>query len=184
MRIISGSLRRRSIIVPLGLDVRPTTDRVREAVFNMLVGRVELVNARVLDLFAGSGALGFEAISRGASRATFIENNRRVAAVIRENARQFGVESSARVQAEDVAHFLKRYDGPPFDIVFADPPYTYASVDELPDRLIGLVADGGFLILEHDGRYHFGGHEALVVQRGYGRTRVSLFTPRHQEHDA
>ncbi len=68
--------------------------------------------------------------------------------------------------------------------MFSDPPYDYASVDDLPDRLLGLVADGGLLILEHDGRYDFGSHEALVVQRVYGRTRVSLFTPRHQEHDA
>lgn len=150
----------------------------------MLVGRVELQSARVLDLFAGSGALGFEAISRGASEATFIEISPRIAAVIRENARQFGVESSASVVAEDVARFLERYDGPSFDVVFADPPYTYAPVDGLPDLLLGLVAAGGLLILEHDGRYDFGSHDALVVQRAYGRTRVSLFTPRHQEDDA
>jgi len=184
MRIISGSLRRRSITVPRGLDVRPTTDRVREAIFNMLVGRVELESARVLDLFAGSGALGFEAISRGASEATFVESSPRIAAVIRENAQRLGVESSTKVLAEDVARFLDRYEGPSFDAVFADPPYNYASVDDLPDGLLGLVADGGLLILEHDGRYDFGSHEALAVQRVYGRTRVSLFTPRHQEHDA
>ena len=184
MRIISGSLRRRSIAVPPGIDVRPTTDRVREAIFNMLVGRVDLHAAYVLDLFAGSGALGLEAISRGASKVTFVEKSPVVAGIIRENVSRFGVEASTDIRVQGVTEFLARYEGPSFDVVLADPPYDFDAVHDLPDQLLGLVADDGLLILEHDGRYDFDDHEAIVVHRSYGRTRVSLFTPRHGPNDA
>ncbi len=181
MRIIAGSLRRRPIQVPRGHEVRPTTDRTREAIFNVLAGRVEMRTAQVLDLFAGSGALGFEAISRGASSATFVEKSPQIASAIRDNAQRFGVEAMIDVHVQDAMRFVSRYHGPPFDVVLADPPYTFDAIRQLPDRLLTLVRENGLLILEHDGRYDFSDHANLVLQRTYGRTRVSLFAPGHPE---
>ena len=142
---------------------------------------MELDGARVLDLFAGSGGLGFEAVSRGASSVIFVEQNRHIAAVIRDNAGRFGVEGRIDIRIQDAARFVDRYEGSPFDVVLADPPYAFEAIPELPGRVLPLVAEGGLLILEHGGHHDFSGHSHLVLQRTYGRTRVSLFTPRHPE---
>ena len=181
MRIISGSLRRRTIQVPPGRDVRPTTDKIREAIFNLLVGRVDLVSARVLDLFAGSGALGLEAISRGASDVVFVEKNARIAGYVGKNAAALDVESQSTVVVGDAIRFLERYDGPPFDVVLADPPYAFDEVMRLPDAALRIVRPEGLLIFEHDGRLDFGDHACLLTQRSYGRTKVSLFMPSYNK---
>ncbi len=183
MRIIAGALRRRTISVPPGLDVRPTTDRTREAIFSMIYGRVDLSSACVLDLFAGSGALGFEAISRGAGHVTFVERSARIASVIRENAQHLNVEAQVDILIEHVERFVARANPSVYDVVLADPPYTFREVEALPDRLLGLVAPDGLLILEHDGRYDFRDHNDLIVTRAYGRTTVSLFAPLHSENE-
>jgi 16S rRNA (guanine966-N2)-methyltransferase len=183
MRIIAGSLRRRTISVPRGQDVRPTTDRTREAIFNLIYGRLDLSSARILDLFAGSGALGFEAISRGAEHVTFVEKSPRVASVIQENARRLDIEAQVEIVVDEVERFVVRHRDFRFDALFADPPYTFRGVEALPDGLMGLIAPGGLLILEHDGRYDFRDHNNVVVTRAYGRTKVSLFAPLPAEND-
>lgn len=126
-RVIAGTLGGRSLRVPGGRATRPTSDRVREALFSTLAERV--VDAAVLDLYAGSGALGIEALSRGAARVTFVEHDRRAAAVLRHNLDTLGLR--AVVKTMDVARYVReagnaRDDGP-YDLVLCDPPYRSSS---------------------------------------------------------
>jgi 16S rRNA (guanine966-N2)-methyltransferase len=144
LRVIAGSARGRRLEVPAGDDVRPTKDMVREAVFSALAARGFIVDATVLDLFAGSGALGIEALSRGAARAVFVERDRTAVAVIERNLATLGFDDAARVARGDAAGFVA---GPapreaPFDLVFADPPYD--TTDDAVAVLVGAVASAGW----------------------------------------
>lgn len=121
MRIIAGEWGGRRIQTPEGLAVRPTSDRVREAWMSAAGGRFP--EARVLDLFAGSGALGLEALSRGAGEATFVERSRKALRVLDQNIRSLGAGDRCSVVRGDVFRFVERFDGEPFDLAFADPPY-------------------------------------------------------------
>jgi 16S rRNA (guanine966-N2)-methyltransferase len=120
LRIIAGRHRGRRLRFPAGVDIRPTPDRVRETLFNWLQPRMD--RARVLDLFAGSGALGLEALSRGASSVTFVEQDRRAAAAIEAVAREWQ-ENAAIVVCSDALAWLNREPAAPLDIAFLDPPY-------------------------------------------------------------
>ncbi len=142
MRVIAGGLGGRRLRAPRGLATRPTSDRVREALFSAL-GHV--TSARVLDLYAGTGALGIEALSRGAAHATFVESARPALAALRENLAALGLAGAARVVAQPVAGAASRIGGGgwlagPFDLVFADPPY--AAVAEVPAAVAALAAAG------------------------------------------
>lgn len=119
---------------------RPTTDRVRESLFNVLAARVDLAGVAVLDLYAGSGALGLEALSRGAATALLVESDHRAAAIIEQNIKTLGV-TGARVHRGAVASVLAAGTDAPVDVVFADPPYAVAA-DELGDVLTALAARG------------------------------------------
>ena len=155
MRIISGYLRRRQLKAPKGQITRPTTDRVRESLFNMLASRIDFEEADVLDLFAGTGALGFEAISRGAAAATLIDVNPRVMRVCRENAIQLDVEESCVFFQVDAVSFLKSYSGPSFNVIFADPPYELTALPKLPDAALAHLSSDGAFVLEHDQTHSF-----------------------------
>jgi 16S rRNA (guanine966-N2)-methyltransferase len=140
VRVIAGRARGRRLAVPLG-EVRPTKDMVREAVFSALAARNAILDASVLDLYAGSGAYGIEAISRGAAQACFVEAERAAAATIEQNLATVGFAEDGRVVRARVGAFVS---GPPpgaapFDLVFADPPYDLADrdVDAVLDRLAG-----------------------------------------------
>ena len=176
MRIIAGQLRSRSFKAPKGQLTRPTTDRVRESLFNMLGSRIDFQGAIVLDLFAGTGSLGLESLSRGAALVTFVEENAVVIKCCRSNTRSLGVEEASAFFQQDAVSFLKTYRGPAFDIIFADPPYDLAALDALPGYAIPLLREGGYFALEHDQRHAFDHHELLDTSRVYGRTIVSLFT--------
>ncbi|MDT5326166.1 MAG: rRNA (guanine966-N2)-methyltransferase [Mycobacterium sp.] len=134
-----------------GSGTRPTTDRVRESVFNVLDARMELAGVTVLDLYAGSGALGIEALSRGAASATFVESDRRAAAVITQNLAALGI-TGATVRSTTVAAVLAGGTDRPADLVFADPPYEVPAADvevvlaALVDR--GWVAHGAVAVVE------------------------------------
>ncbi len=182
MRIIAGRAGGITIKAPPA-GTRPTTDRVREALFSMLG---ELVaGARVLDLFAGSGALGVEALSRGASEASFVERHTPACAIIEENLRRAKLDG-ARVIKSDVAHALRRFaeSGAQFDLIFADPPYVKQlgdadlAADLLKDEnLPRILAPDGWLTLEtmvtkHAPRAIFGWQ--IARDRAYGTTRVML----------
>lgn len=149
MRITGGIARGRRLRVPRGQAVRPTAGRVRESLFAILGPR--LVGARVLDLFAGSGALGIEALSRGAARATFVERNARHARQIRENLARLGLADRAAVVVAEAADALRRRLGPErFDVVLCDPPYRDAQLGALAARVAAaaVLAPGGVVCVE------------------------------------
>jgi 16S rRNA (guanine966-N2)-methyltransferase len=144
LRVIAGAHRGRRLVSPLGNDVRPTKDIVREAMFSALDARNAVAGATVLDLYAGSGALGIEAISRGAVRAVLVDRDRAALSAIRANVDVLGLRQTARVVAQDAGQFLA---GPPpaeapFDLVLADPPYDTAD-EAVTAMLAALAAPGG-----------------------------------------
>lgn len=178
MRIITGKARGRRLKMPKG-EVRPSTDRLREALFSIL--SIEVEDARVLDLFAGTGSLGLEALSRGAREAVFVEQDRRVARVTEENIKLCGL--NGRVVSCDVEGFVKR-EMSQFDLVFADPPYAksprdtdYAKMLLEHERLPGLLADDGLLVVEvwKDGALPPSGAFDLVDDRKYGVCRILFY---------
>lgn len=151
MRIIAGTYRSRSIITPKGDGTRPTTDRARESLFNILSHNFDLEDATVLDLFAGSGAFGFEALSRGASHVTFIEKDRKALEAISENIQALDVEKVVSVVKLDVYKWLSAASGA-YDLIFADPPYDEErTLAKLPDILFssGLLLPDSIVICEH-----------------------------------
>ncbi len=173
MRIIAGAFSGRPIAAPPGKGTRPTAGRVREALFNLLASRMSFDGTTVLDLFAGSGALGLEALSRGAASATLVERHSPSLAVARSNASALGVPVQA-IRA-DVLTFLRRPLPAPFGLAFADPPYDLAEIPDLPALVRPHLAPGALFALEHDNRHDFAAAPGLVVTRAYGQTVVSLF---------
>lgn len=183
MRVIAGLFRGRTLQAPSGNTTRPTADRVRTALFDLL-GPIE-EGANVLDLFAGTGALGIEALSRGAGQATFVERDAAALSALRTNLARLGLAERARVVAGDAT--VVRIDGNgPFDLVFLDPPYGSDLGPLAVARVVNVVNAGGVLAVEEsartDGR---AAHEpeapppppgfALWKSRRYGGTRITLF---------
>jgi 16S rRNA (guanine966-N2)-methyltransferase len=173
MRIIAGKWRGRPLEAPPGLATRPTSDRVREALFSMLASRLgSFEDLRVADLFAGSGALGLEALSRGAAHATFVESDAKAATVIRRNAEKLG----AGVQIlSGSALALPRLE--PFDLIFADPPYAPGSGTAVVRSVLEAdwPARGGWMTVEtsRGDEVEPGGLEVDAV-REIGRARLTL----------
>lgn len=122
MRIISGKYRGHQLVDFNASHIRPTTDRVKESMFNILMGTIE--NARILDLFSGTGNLGIEALSREASEVTFVELNRKSIEILKKNLVKLKVSETYQIINKDVLAFLRTYKGEPFDVIFADPPFT------------------------------------------------------------
>jgi len=182
MRVIAGRLRGRRIEAPRGSRVRPTYDRVRASVFDILGPDVE--GARVLDLFAGSGALGIECISRGAGSVIFVEMDRDVATVLRANLESLGVSGSAVVVRGDALRLLAgAVPGGPFDIVFVDPPYGKGLEGAVLRRLSSWqgLAPGARVLVEHASGDEPGPeHGPLVLERRerYGSTEVDFLRAR------
>jgi 16S rRNA (guanine966-N2)-methyltransferase len=184
MRVIGGTFGGRRLLgPPRGTETRPTTDRVREAIFNVLGPRVE--GARVLDLFAGTGALGIEALSRGARFASFVETDSGLCQTIQTNLDNLEIDPKAReVLRRDVRRGLKKLSGP-YDIIFLDPPYGYLLEREALGAIaqLGLLAPGGVAVVEHAGRETVTlprDAEGLLVAgetRPYGDTAVTFFSP-------
>ena len=170
MRVVAGTFKGRRLVAPRGTRTRPTADRVREALFSMLG---DVGGARVLDLYAGSGALGIEALSRGADSAVFVESDARAIAAIERNLASIGVE--ATVSRQDVMRFLAGADGP-FDLVFCDPPYDSASrlAGPLAERLPALTAEDARIVTESDKRNPLQLPFPLLVERAYGDTRIAI----------
>jgi 16S rRNA (guanine(966)-N(2))-methyltransferase RsmD len=155
VRIISGQFRSRSLDAPAGLDTRPTSDRLRETLFNVLAPRIE--GCSFLDLYAGSGAVGLEALSRGAARAEFVERAPNALKALRGNLAGLGIRAGFHIDAGSVAAALKRltksgHAG--FDVIFLDPPYDLekdyeSTLSALGGIAAGLVAANGVVIAEH-----------------------------------
>lgn len=177
MRIITGSLKGRRLSLPgRELDIRPTSDRTKEGMFGVISARKELEGIRVLDLFAGTGNLGFEALSRGAGSVEFVDGSRFAINLIQKNAEQFGVSSQVHCILSDVQQFIH---GTPrsYDLIFADPPYDYPEMPELVEKVIddGWLSEDGWLVLEHDRRHDFTDHLHCAFSKPYGRTVVTIF---------
>jgi 16S rRNA (guanine966-N2)-methyltransferase len=170
MRVIAGTARGRRLVAPVGTSTRPTPDRVREATFNALGSLGALVDADVLDLFAGSGALGIEALSRGAARCTFVDSDRAARDAVAANLASSGLSDQATVVAGTAARALAdcAADGTRFDLALLDPPYDFDGWDEL---LASLPAD--LAVVEAPREVTSEGWEVLRAKR-YGRTFVTI----------
>ncbi|HET7343494.1 MAG TPA: 16S rRNA (guanine(966)-N(2))-methyltransferase RsmD [Methylomirabilota bacterium] len=151
MRIIAGALKGQRLVTPRGATTRPTADQVRIALMDTLAPR--LPGARVLDLFAGAGGVGLEALSRGAAHATFVEQDARAVAALRDNVAALGVGAAARVKRGDVLRELQALHqaGERFDVVFLDPPYESGLVESTLESLGGggLLLGEGWVIAQH-----------------------------------
>jgi 16S rRNA (guanine966-N2)-methyltransferase len=150
MRVIAGAARGRPLVAPRGTATRPITDRVKETLFGILGERV--IDARVLDLYAGSGAVGIEALSRGATSCDFVEHDRRALTAIRENLERAGVADLASVHAVDVQRFLDRPADDRFGLVFVDPPYEERAILAPLERLIRHLEPGAMVVVKHHWR--------------------------------
>ncbi|MFH1985346.1 MAG: 16S rRNA (guanine(966)-N(2))-methyltransferase RsmD [Pseudomonadota bacterium] len=181
VRIVSGRLKGRRLATPAGLGTRPTADRVREAVFSILYGRI--AGARVLDLFSGSGALALEAISRGAQSALAIDRDPAAISVIRRNITHCGVDDRAAVIGWDIRASLDCLSRRPetYSLIFLDPPYAsdLAGIAMAHLHAAGCVSPGATLVVEHSQQQipeAIEGFCMLTDRRRYGKTLVSFFT--------
>jgi 16S rRNA (guanine(966)-N(2))-methyltransferase RsmD len=180
MRVTGGRLTSRVLQAPRGHDTRPTSDRVREALFSILASRGRIEGARVLDLYAGTGSLGIEALSRGAVQATFVERARPALRALEANLAALGLASEGSVLAEPVPRALAQLaeKGARYELVFADPPYAEldaaaASLARLPD----VLGEGATVVLEHRKDDASPALEGLILEgeRRYGDTALSFY---------
>lgn len=177
MRIISGKYGKRRFPITGGFDGRPTTDIAKEGLFNILENRLDWEATRFLDLFAGSGSIGFEALSRGASEVLAVEKNPRHVAYIKSVEDQLG-DSHHRVLMRDAYKFINEADRyGTFDFIFADPPYDMPTLPELPTFILdsSLLAPGGCLVIEHPKGISFSDHDNFTECRHYGSVHFSFF---------
>jgi 16S rRNA (guanine966-N2)-methyltransferase len=175
MRIIAGERKGHTIFAPKGRDTRPTSDRVRENVFNIVAPWVE--GARVLDLYAGSGAMGLEALSRGAASAVFVESDPDAVRAIERNLDKLRLTGATIVRLDATTALMQENAaGRHYDLVLVDPPYAMTSFDSLAPYLPRVLADDGLLVLETEKRIE-PELPALAVRttRAYGSTRVTVF---------
>lgn len=168
MRVIAGKFRSRTLVAPRGLDTRPTSDRLRETLFNVLAPRIE--GAALLDLYAGSGAVGIEALSRGAEHVVFVEKATPAITAIRANLRSLGIRDGWYLEIRSAGASIKRLaeQGQSFDLVFLDPPYKAADEYALVLGLLGgeyssLLARDAVVIVEH--------HRKQTLEDAYGKLR-------------
>lgn len=185
MRVVAGTVKGHHLQAPRGMETRPTSDKVREAIFSILGGRFE--GEKVLDLFAGTGALGIEALSRGADTAVFVERRPQACAVIRANLKHTRLESRGTVVCAPVERVLGSLDEP-FGLVLLDPPYAYPGLD----RIMAMVGAARvfhtdtWVVFEHSPRVAVAGRYGdlhLWRQKVYGDTAVSIFVVREERSE-
>ena len=180
MRVIAGEAKGRRLVAPKGYDIRPTADRVKESIYNILGTAPQ--GALVLDLFAGSGNLGIEALSRGASKAYFIDSKRQAIELIRKNLEVTGLAERAEIIQSEAERIIPRLSemGAAFDLIFLDPPYriSVSQVGAVIEKLASCcMNDGAMLVYEHDSKVNpleiVG--LAFISTRSYGDTAVSFY---------
>lgn len=178
MRIVAGSLGGRRLETPKGGGIRPTADRVREALFSIIAGRV--ARSTVLDLFAGTGALGLEALSRGASQAIFVDQSQEAVRLVRSNIARCGVADRAAVihaSAEAALRQLTKL-GRLFQLIFLDPPYAKGILDRVLPRVVPIADEGALVVAEHGAKELLPerlGPWRRIDERRYGDTAISFY---------
>lgn len=174
---MAGEAGGRKLKAPPGDATRPTSDAVREAVFNAVLSRIDLEDARVLDLFAGSGAMGIEALSRGAAQVTFVDRSRPASATIEENLSAVGL-TGGRVVTSSVEAWIARLDqGERWDLVIADPPYAFVGWTDLLGALEPHIAEEGMAVLESGADLELPQGWRSIRSKRYGTTVVNLVVP-------
>ena len=175
MRIIAGIYRGRRFDILRTFKARPTTDFAKENIFNVLQGYADFDGASALDLFAGTGSISLEMISRGCRQVVSVEKDRDHAAFIAQCMRKINAENNVLIRG-DVFRFLKSCHRQ-FDIIFADPPYALEELPRIPDLIFEhqLLSDDGILVFEHGKNHDFGQHPHFVDHRSYGSVNFSLF---------
>jgi 16S rRNA (guanine(966)-N(2))-methyltransferase RsmD len=177
MRVITGSARGRKLVSPPGLDTRPTSDMLKQSIFNIIQFDVE--GRRVLDLFAGSGQMGIEALSRGASEAVFVDKSAQAVDAVKKNLKICGFEARSRVQLTDAGSFLKPGCGK-FGIIFLDPPYGSQLAESSLESIYAfdILSGGGIIICESDVRREFS-EPGTPYYKGreykYGKKKITVF---------
>ncbi len=177
MRIISGKYGKRRFELPKNFRGRPTTEVAKEALFNILQNRIDWEETRFLDLFAGSGSIGLEALSRGAKEVLAIEKNPRHTSFINSVVEQLS-DDHYSVQTRDVFAFIENSESfGTFELIFADPPYDLPLLAELPSRIMSsqLLSPEGCLVVEHPKEYDFSNEKHFLEMRRYGAVHFSLF---------
>jgi 16S rRNA (guanine(966)-N(2))-methyltransferase RsmD len=175
MRIVGGKYKGRIFNPGKKFTARPTTDLAKEALFNILANRQDLSEMKILDLFSGTGSMGYEFISRGASEVTFVESNFNHVRFIKDVIEKLQI-NNARVVREDVFRFLK-FTQNKYDLIFADPPFDAPFINEIPQTIFDLekLKKGGFLILEHPKNFDFSKSIHFSELRKYGKVNFSFF---------
>ncbi|MGB2868371.1 MAG: 16S rRNA (guanine(966)-N(2))-methyltransferase RsmD [Bacteroidota bacterium] len=177
MRIIAGTFRGRQLRTVRDLSVRPTTDRAKQTIFDILSTRIDFEGIHVLDLFAGSGSLGLEALSRGAGSAVFVDSSREVHKLLAGNIKNLGCDSQCTLYQTDTFRFLKTMNGK-FDLVFADPPYKLERIGTLPRAIhdSGVSKDGTYVVMEHSRESPIDLPESMyeIIRKPFGQTTVLI----------
>lgn len=176
MRIIGGALKGLRLNPPKNLPVRPTTDMAKEALFNILLNKIEFEGIKVLDLFSGTGNISLEFASRGAAQVTSVDRSIQCVNYLKDTARQHKLEQIKTYKA-DVFKYLQM-ETEQYDLIFADPPYDLNQIPELPKIIFNqnLLLPGGMLIVEHQSMQNLSNHPAFVEQRKYGYVSFSFFS--------
>jgi 16S rRNA (guanine(966)-N(2))-methyltransferase RsmD len=177
MRIIAGVFRGRSIESVRDLSVRPTTDRAKQTIFDILSNRIDFDGLDVLDLFAGSGSLGLEALSRGVKSVTFIDKARKSLEVLEKNVASLGCDAQCSVYQADVFWYLKNITHV-YDLVFTDPPYKLDNIGVLPNAIYdsGILRNGTYVVMEHtrESVIELDEQKYEILRKGFGQTTVLI----------
>lgn len=176
MRIISGENKGRRIPVPRNFKARPTTDFAKEALFNIIANYFNFESIKVLDLFSGTGSIGYEFASRGADMVDMVEINKRYSDFIRQTVQRLGLKQ-IHIYTSDVFRAIPRIKSK-YDIIFADPPYDLDNIPEIPQLIFDhtILAEDGWLILEHGRNLNFSENVHFKELRRYGSVHFSIFT--------
>lgn len=176
MRIISGSHRGRQVFPAKDFGARPTTDFAKENIFNVLNNYIDIEESHVLDLFSGTGSIGYEFASRGAAEVISVELNYKHFAFIKHTIQELGLKNM-KVYKNDAFLACRKLNGQKFDIVFADPPYKLERINEIPTAIFdnALLAENGIAIIEHPASVDYSAHPCFSEHREYGSVNFSLF---------
>lgn len=176
MRIVGGIHRGRQFHPGKSFKARPTTDRAKESLFNILTNRYDFESLKVLDLFAGTGSISFEFLSRGCDSITSIELDFKHHAFIQSVVQQLNAKNEIRVIKDNAFRFCEQ-TSEKYDLIFADPPYDHPKFEEVPNLIFDnqLLAEDGLFILEHSKYYDFSNHPELIETRNYGSVHFSFF---------